>query len=451
MTTMPVPKGFYVTSKFGPRWGTMHYGTDYGNGGGSGGKPVYAVKAGRVDKAGPASGFGQWVCVDHPASVGGGYTVYGHVIPEVRVGQWVEEGHRIARINPDSRTNGGVAPHLHLEWHRYVWSQPGPDRLDPEVMLKGARWVGDSPAPHAKPGAAAPAPGVIFGVDVSEHQNGLWLGGIKGIDFVIARTTDGTHRDRAYRSHIEDAEKAGLVAASYHYLRAPSEGTTVAQQVQASLEVMGDKRRPVWIDVETDGGTLTVHDIRECKRLYEQAGVRVVGIYSYAPYWEGRIAGGEPDTSQFGKVWLANYPSSARLPYRELWNSISHAKFDYPLGNQKPSVWQYASTGLVNGWGSGVDVNAFRGSKEDIRALFYGTAPAKTNQQTKEEIEMAEFNAPRPSYINPNVSMSASDFIRAVDAATWQTRVLVAEMAKRMGIDPDKVVADAIAADRAKS
>ena len=30
MVTMPVPKGFYVTSRFGPRAGGYHWGTDYG-------------------------------------------------------------------------------------------------------------------------------------------------------------------------------------------------------------------------------------------------------------------------------------------------------------------------------------------------------------------------------------------------------------------------------------
>ena len=114
MPTMPVNEGFYVTSGFGPRWGSIHYGVDFGRNGGSGGHPVFAVKDGTVTAAGPASGFGQWVTVDHPASNGGGLTVYGHVIPEVRAGQSVREGQRIARINPDSRTNGGVAPHLHL-------------------------------------------------------------------------------------------------------------------------------------------------------------------------------------------------------------------------------------------------------------------------------------------------------------------------------------------------
>lgn len=144
MVTMPVPKGFYVTSRFGPRWGAIHYGTDFGNGGGSGGKPVFAVKDGTVTRSGPASGFGRCVTIDHPASNGGGETVYGHIVPEVKVGQKVREGQRIAHIDPNPATNGGVAPHLHMEWHRYSWAPPGPNRLDPETMLRGAKWPGEN-------------------------------------------------------------------------------------------------------------------------------------------------------------------------------------------------------------------------------------------------------------------------------------------------------------------
>ncbi|WP_392452056.1 peptidoglycan DD-metalloendopeptidase family protein [Corynebacterium dentalis] len=164
MTTMPVDKGFYITSGFGNRDGGFHWGTDYGKSGGSGGCPVYAVKDGTVTRAGVASGFGQWVTVDHPAGNGGGETVYGHVIPEVKAGQQVREGQRIARINPDSRTNGGVAPHLHMEWHRYVWVPPGGDRLNPAVMLTGAKWPGTvAPLPTAPVQKLAPG-GIVAAV-----------------------------------------------------------------------------------------------------------------------------------------------------------------------------------------------------------------------------------------------------------------------------------------------
>lgn len=167
MTTMPVDRGFYVTSGFGARWGTTHWGTDFGRDGGSGGHPVYAVKDGTITRSGPASGFGRWVTVDHPAHNGGGETVYGHIIPEVSVGQAVREGQRIARIDPDQRTNGGVAPHLHFEWHRFSWAQPGPNRLDPMTMLTGARWPSDPPPPSPSGGLTADILARVMGCTVA--------------------------------------------------------------------------------------------------------------------------------------------------------------------------------------------------------------------------------------------------------------------------------------------
>ncbi|ERS51215.1 hypothetical protein HMPREF1267_02336 [Corynebacterium sp. KPL1824] len=384
MVTMPVDKGFVVTSPLGPRWGATHWGVDYGVAGGSGGKPIYAIKDGTVVQAGAASGFGQWIRLDHPASVGGNESVYGHIIPEVRVGQQVREGQRIGRINPDSNTNGGVAPHLHLEVYRHTWVSPaqrvvGQTILDPQQVLRGARW----------PGEAAPAPrptghrGTLFGVDVSEHQDGMSLrrAADEGISFAIIRTTDGTYKDRTYRSHLDDAESAGLITAAYHYLRNPSEGTTVAQQVRASVQVMGDKKRPVWIDVETPAGLHRDH-ISECKREFERHGVRVIGTYSYVPYWEGRVAPSEPDSHQYGAFWVAAYGQNRRGTPAEIYPGDNHRQWDYPLGNQKPAIWQYGSNAQVAGYT--VDINAFRGTRAELSALFTGH---KTEELTMAEID----------------------------------------------------------------
>ena len=64
---------------------------------------------------------------------------------------------------------------------------------------------------------------VCFGIDVSEHQDGISLvrAAAEGMEFAIVRTTDGTYRDRTYRSHIDDAVAATLPAEAYHYLRNP--------------------------------------------------------------------------------------------------------------------------------------------------------------------------------------------------------------------------------------
>ena len=379
MVTMPVARGFYVTSPFGQRTGQyagMHWGTDFGNGGGSGGHPIYAVKDGTVTRAGAASGFGQWITVDHPASNGGGLTVYGHIIPEVTVGQAVSEGQRIGRINPDSRTNGGVAPHLHLEWHRYVWAQPGADRLDPMTKLAGAAWPGETTTTGG-------TVSTIFGPDVSYFQNGMSLARAKreGMSFVILRTNDGTFKDTCYASHYDDAKSAGLLIAAYAYIRNPSEGTSIAAQVQTTLQVMGDRKVPVWLDCETNAG-LHVDHIREYKRRLEAAGVRVPGIYTYVPFWEGKVSPSEPDMGEFGYLWKAAYPGGAGTAaqvYSASGGDWSR-NWTYPLGSRKPDLWQFTDRASIAGYQ--VDCNAFKGTEAELRAIFYGGSAATSEEDT---------------------------------------------------------------------
>lgn len=193
-------RGFVLTSPFGPRDDGFHWGVDFGWTSGSGGLPVYAVQAGRVDRSGPASGFGQWVCVDHPAQAGGGYSVYGHVIPEVRVGEQVQAGQRIAHINPDSATNGGVPPHLHLETHRYTWVPPGPERLDPIAWLGDATYPGEPATQKGDPVVDA-----LF-ADVSYFQ--VPVDDSYPHEIFSFRSNDGTFEDPNFAANYEWACKA---------------------------------------------------------------------------------------------------------------------------------------------------------------------------------------------------------------------------------------------------
>lgn len=286
-----------------------------------------------------------------------------------------------------------------------------------------------APAPARKVEKPAPT-GTIFGVDVSEHQNGMSLkkAAGEGISFAIVRTTDGTYKDRCYRSHIEDAESAGLITAAYHYLRNPSEGTTVAQQVQASLEVMGDKKRPVWIDVETEAG-LHVNHIRACRDEFKKHGVRVIGAYSYVPYWEGRISPSEPDSHEFGAFWVAAYGTNPKGAPRSIYPGDSHRQWNYPLGNQKPALWQFGSNAQVAGFS--VDINAYRGSKEQLRALFYGGAPKQ-----EEKNDMADFDEIRRRYGSrvpgSKVQMRPLDALLNIDAHAFITKETAARIESKL-------------------
>jgi murein DD-endopeptidase MepM/ murein hydrolase activator NlpD len=118
------PASGRVSSCFGPRWGTMHSGVDIAA---PIGTPIHVPDDGVVVDAGPASGFGLAVYVQHRD---GTITLYGHVNQFfVSPGQTVQAGDRIAEVGNRGQSTG---PHLHFEVHTgglYV------NRVDPMPWL----------------------------------------------------------------------------------------------------------------------------------------------------------------------------------------------------------------------------------------------------------------------------------------------------------------------------
>ena len=112
-----------LTSVFGGRWGTQHYGIDIAN---RIGTPIYAFTDGVVEEAGPASGFGLWVVLRHSD---GTRSVYGHVNRMfVQKGQSVRAGEEIAEIGNRGHSTG---PHLHFE----IWNANGA-KINPLPWLR---------------------------------------------------------------------------------------------------------------------------------------------------------------------------------------------------------------------------------------------------------------------------------------------------------------------------
>jgi len=99
--------GARLTSGFGARWGTVHTGIDLAA---PMRTPEHAVMDGVVLEAGPASGYGLAVYIQHDS---GDVTVYGHM-DEILVepGQVVRAGDTIALLGNRGQSTG---PHLHFE------------------------------------------------------------------------------------------------------------------------------------------------------------------------------------------------------------------------------------------------------------------------------------------------------------------------------------------------
>lgn len=128
VTKYAQPVSGVLTSGFGMRWGAMHQGIDIA---GPIGRPIYAVTAGEVISAGPASGFGLWVRLRHSD---GTITVYGHVNRYfVQVGQKVPAGYKIAEVGNRGDSHG---PHLHFE----VWQSGRPTNPLPWLAARGIRY-----------------------------------------------------------------------------------------------------------------------------------------------------------------------------------------------------------------------------------------------------------------------------------------------------------------------
>jgi murein DD-endopeptidase MepM/ murein hydrolase activator NlpD len=102
--------GARLTSGFGSRWGTFHYGIDLAA---PMRTPEYAAGDGVVLRAGAASGFGLAVYILHE---NGDVTVYGHM-DEILVepGEYVDAGETIALLGNRGQSTG---PHLHFEVHK---------------------------------------------------------------------------------------------------------------------------------------------------------------------------------------------------------------------------------------------------------------------------------------------------------------------------------------------
>ena len=117
------------------------------------GAPIYAVGAGTVTQAGPASGYGNWVIIRHTLPGGEivdslyGHMDDGHVL--VKPGQQVTAGQHIADVGNAGWSSGA---HLHLGMYPGGWSQGA--GVDPMPWLD--RFKADGASQPASPSSPSP-------------------------------------------------------------------------------------------------------------------------------------------------------------------------------------------------------------------------------------------------------------------------------------------------------
>lgn len=156
------PARVVFTSGFGPRGGAAHQGIDLA---GEAGTPIYAYTDGVVAEAKEASGFGNWIVLDH--NVGGRpvSTVYGHIFAQdllVHTGDRVRAGQHIANIGFAGEVSppGPGGAHLHFEIWEGGTRLGGGHAVDPKPAYDTAPAPGNPAAvpDHTPTPVPAPAP-----------------------------------------------------------------------------------------------------------------------------------------------------------------------------------------------------------------------------------------------------------------------------------------------------
>jgi len=127
-----------ITSPFGERvhpvtgQKKLHAGIDISQPGTELGE-ILATADGTVVKAGPASGYGNWIQIEHKSADGKivATSLYGHMRDiYVKVGQQVSAGQKIAK---EGSEGVGTAAHLHFEIHKGGYKNP----VDPVDYING--------------------------------------------------------------------------------------------------------------------------------------------------------------------------------------------------------------------------------------------------------------------------------------------------------------------------
>lgn len=205
---------------------------------------------------------------------------------------------------------------------------------------------------------------MIYGVDISNWQQGVNYGALKrnGISFAIIKSSEGTgYRDPLFRTHLDGCVAAGMVVAAYHYVR----GSDADGQFRLIQSIV-PKHVPVILDVEDGAGTM--ESIRRLIDLLLINGYKSPLIYFPQWYWN-KI--GRPSLHGLPPNWWSWYPDNngQGRTLEEGINMVPQWVWG-GFGGLPVQIIQFTSTGRVEGYGGNLDLNAYRGTVEDLKALF---------------------------------------------------------------------------------
>lgn len=213
------------------------------------------------------------------------------------------------------------------------------------------------------------------GIDISNWQAGINLSNI-AFDFLIARATEGIGCvDKYCDGYIQQAIKLGKPFGFYHFARPTNDPIREAEFFYNNCRGYFGKGIPI-LDWESGNTSNVAWAKRWLDRVYQLSGVKPVIYMSEsvvnANNWSAVAA------ADYG-LWVAKYRDN-------------NPDYNYNMANagSRPKVkwwkfycmWQWTSTGRLNGYGGYLDCDVFYGDQSTWDA-YVGKSTSVTKPQPK--------------------------------------------------------------------
>lgn len=236
-------------------------------------------------------------------------------------------------------------------------------------------------------------------IDVSQWQGSIdWNKVRPNVDLVILRASCGNTKDSRFAEYASECNRLGIPFGVYHYCQA----VPAANQIKVFHNAAKAYNPRFWVlDIEdpallfANGKQLPMasgfaNNVKAMyKELRSRAGAEAKIVYYggssvFEPY-------GKLSSIGWDALWFANY-SAATTPYATL-----NGKKIYC------DLWQYASTGRVDGIGTKVDCNRITGKGKNLE-WFTGVEPVA------------------PATPEPVIDKNGDGKVVRIKAGTWNIR-----------------------------
>jgi len=201
---------------------------------------------------------------------------------------------------------------------------------------------------------------VVKGVDVSVYQGTIDWTSVKGagIDFAIARISDGSALDTDFATNWSGMKSAGLVRGAYQYFEPGQDPTTQANIVISAVGMLGSGDLPVTADMETTGSqsaATIAANLRTWMTAVQAGTGKAPMVYTAEGYWDSDVA----STAFAGSpLWVANWGVTCPT---------------LPTGWSNWVFWQNADNGTVAGISDTVDLDDYNGTLAQLQAFAGGS------------------------------------------------------------------------------